>query len=96
MSRTHAAIAGGSDSTPVNVGVPSEASTDGTRSASDADPYRGIDTVPGWTAVTGQARARAAASDRTVANLIAWATTGAPSPSWLTRSDRSSAVSVPE
>jgi hypothetical protein len=92
----HAAIAGGSGSTPRNVGVPSDASTDGTRSAREADPYRGIGTVPGWTAVTCQARARAAASDKTVANLIAWVTTGAPSPSWLTRRERSSAVSVPE
>jgi len=47
MSRMQAAVAGGSDSTPVNAGVPSEASTDGTRSARDAEPYRGIDTVPG-------------------------------------------------
>src|SRR5450432_2628077 len=53
-------------------------------------------TARGSTRVTGQVRARAAASDRTVANLMAWATTGAPSPSWLTRSDRSSAVNVPE
>jgi hypothetical protein len=71
MSRMHAAPAGASDSTFENVGVPIDDSTDGTRSASDPVPYRGMGTARGSTRVTGQARARAAASDRTVANLMA-------------------------
>src|SRR5450755_2722796 len=51
-SRTQAAGVDGNASTLSNVGVPTDANTDGTRSASDRVPYNGTDTPRGSTTIT--------------------------------------------